>query len=78
MREDLKNTFDKIYCINLDHRTHRWENAKQELSKYNILDLVEQFPAVKSTGFLGGTLSHLQCIRNAKQYNYKSVYLLFE
>ena len=39
MREILKKTFDKIYCINLDHRVDRWESAKQELSKYNILDL---------------------------------------
>lgn len=25
--------YDKIYCINLDHRTDRWEETKEELAK---------------------------------------------
>ena len=76
MREVLQRTFNKIYCINLDSRPDKWKSCVEQFEEYNILDLVEQFPAVKSTGFLGGTLSHLQCIRNAKQYNYKSVFIL--
>lgn len=32
----MENPFDyfqEIYCINLDHRIDRWENAQKEFSK---------------------------------------------
>jgi len=36
--------FDKIYCINLDHRTDRWNESIREFYKEGIE--VERFPAV--------------------------------
>ena len=40
----LNKYFDKIYCINLDHRTDRWEESQEYFKKYNIE--VERFSAV--------------------------------
>src|SRR5688572_498365 len=40
----LNSYFDKIFCINLDRRTDRWEESLKEFNKYN-LD-VERFPAI--------------------------------
>ena len=34
----------KIYCINLDRRTDRWEESKAEFEKWNLN--VERFPAI--------------------------------
>tara|TARA_R100000315_G_C5211178_1_gene125462 strand:- start:267 stop:968 length:702 start_codon:yes stop_codon:yes gene_type:complete len=80
MREILKKTFDKIYCINLDHRVDRWESAKQELSKYNILDLVTRFPGCigenGETSYVFATKSHIECIKDAKINNYKNILIL--
>jgi GR25 family glycosyltransferase involved in LPS biosynthesis len=38
--------FDKIYCINLDHRTDRWESAQNEFDKLGIADRVKRISAV--------------------------------
>ena len=39
----LNKFFDKIYCINLDSRTDRWDECQQMFSKYNLE--VERFSA---------------------------------
>lgn len=36
--------FDKIYCINLDHRTDRWQETKEEIAKMEWK--VERFAAL--------------------------------
>ena len=38
--------FDKIYCINLDSRTDRWEQVQTEFEKIGILDRVERVTAI--------------------------------
>ena len=80
MRVIIKKSFDKIYCINLDHRVDRWESAKQEFLKYNILDLVTRFPGCVGkngeTGYTFATKSHVECIKDAKNNNYKYILIL--
>ena len=31
---NLKDTFEKIYCINLDRRTDRWDESIEEFKKW--------------------------------------------
>ncbi len=77
MRDNLKETFDKIYCINLDSRPDKWELCVEEFKKYNILDLVERVPAVyHKNGYIGCTSSHLKCMELAKLNKYKNIIIL--
>jgi len=77
MRNSLKETFDKIYCINLDSRPDKWELCVEEFKKYNILDLVERVSAVyNKNGYHGCTMSHIKCMELAKQNNYKKILIL--
>lgn len=70
--------FDEIYCINLDSRPDRWEHAKKEFSKVNILDRVKRYSAIKDNdGRLGLIKSNLDIIKNAKEKKLKNV-LIFE
>lgn len=73
--------FDKAFCINLDSRPDRWNDALAEFKKVGIEDQVERFPAVKKeppqTGADGCAESHIECIKLAKQQGYKNI-LLFE
>ena len=41
----LNQHFDKIYCINLDKRTDRWEHESAQFRKYNII--IERVSAVE-------------------------------
>jgi GR25 family glycosyltransferase involved in LPS biosynthesis len=47
--------FDKIYCINLDSRPDRWEQAKSEFEKVGILDRVERFSACVGNEIVNGS-----------------------
>lgn len=70
--------FEEIYCINLDHRVDRWENAQKEFSKVGILDRVKRFSAIKlDDGRIGLIKSNLEIIKNAKKNNLENV-LIFE
>ena len=42
----MNQYFDKIFIINLDHRTDRWEQCLQQLQTYNISNY-ERFSAIK-------------------------------
>lgn len=42
----MNNKFDKIFIINLDHRTDRWEQCVEQLKKYKITNY-ERFSAIK-------------------------------
>jgi len=73
----LNDYFDKIYCINLDERTDRWEEAQKEFEKLNI-EGVERFSAIKNRkGAIGCRESHLSIIKQAKELGLKNV-LIFE
>jgi GR25 family glycosyltransferase involved in LPS biosynthesis len=75
---DILKYFDKVYCINLDERTDRWEQAQVEFDKIGIRDVVERWPGVKHTdGNLGCTLSHKTIIEHCKKQGLNNV-LIFE
>src|SRR6056297_1972222 len=70
--------FDEIYCINLDERKDRWEHAKNEFKKANILDRVKRFSAIRENdGRLGIIKSNLAIVKLAKEKKLKNV-LVFE
>jgi GR25 family glycosyltransferase involved in LPS biosynthesis len=55
------NNFDKIYCINLDHRKDRLAQIEKELNKSNIEShKIQRIPGVLLKGFgaLGCSKSH--------------------
>jgi hypothetical protein len=49
----LKKYFDKIYCINLDRRTDRWDETQTELKKWGLENEV-----VRYSGIDGNTLKN--------------------
>lgn len=70
--------FEKIWCINLDKRTDRWELAQEEFSKMGILDKVERFSAIEhQDGRVGVIKSNLAVVKDAKEKGYNNV-LVFE
>lgn len=70
--------FEGAIIINLDNRPDRWALASIELTKAGISELVERLPAIKHRyGMVGCSLSHLECVKIAKQRGWKSV-LIFE
>tara|TARA_Y100000310_G_scaffold342132_1_gene443924 strand:+ start:3073 stop:3819 length:747 start_codon:yes stop_codon:yes gene_type:complete len=81
MKKIIQETFDKIFCINLDERTDRWDYCKSEFSKYDIYDIIERYPGTKirrdPSKVKSITTSHINIIKLAKQKKYKSV-LIFE
>jgi GR25 family glycosyltransferase involved in LPS biosynthesis len=69
--------FDKIYCINLDSRTDRWDACLTEFKKIGITDQVERFPAVELTpGIAGCTKSHYEIVKMAKKSGYETILIL--
>jgi GR25 family glycosyltransferase involved in LPS biosynthesis len=86
----MKNPFDffeKIYCINLDHRTDRWQECCSIFNEYEITHKVERFSAVqykhqdprysKAMGQLGCSASHFEITKNAYERNLEN-YLVLE
>jgi len=77
----MKNPFDffeEIYCINLDHRTDRWEHAQKEFEKLYIKDRVKRFSAIKhEDGRIGLIKSNLEILKIARDNGLKNV-LIFE
>ena len=70
--------FDKIYCINLDEQTKRWESVQKEFDKIGILNKVERFKGIKKEPWpLGCNLSFLEIIKTASKQNLNNV-LIFE
>jgi len=76
--ESAFDFFDKMFCINLDERTDRWEICKKEFEKVGILDKVERFSAVKDVdGRIGIIKSNLEIVKYAKENKLNNV-LVFE
>lgn len=77
--------FDHTYCINLEKRPEKWEQAKAEFEKHSIE--VERFqgfdgntfnsPATVSDGDCGCSMSHMAILSQARRMEFKSV-LIFE
>jgi hypothetical protein len=81
----LNEYFDKIYCINLDRRTDRWEECEKIFSKYGLE--VERFSAIDGSknnynlGYpydseLAGAISHTKVLEKAKELKLKNVLIL--
>jgi len=63
---DIKN----VFYINLEHRKDRKEHVESQLKSVGITEF-ERFNAVKlSNGRVGCSMSHLQCLKLAKERNY--------
>lgn len=78
LKMDILKYFDKVYCINMDKRPDRWEQAQIEFKKLGIENDVIRWPGVENEdGNLGCTLSHLSLIKHCKKNNFKKV-LIFE
>lgn len=81
----LNDFFDKIYCINLDRRTDRWEGCEKIFTKHGLI--VERFSATDGNetpynlGYpydneLAGAISHTKVIEKAKELKLKNVLIL--
>jgi GR25 family glycosyltransferase involved in LPS biosynthesis len=85
-KKNMKDYFDKIFCINLDRRKDRWEETVQELKKWGVFEGINRISAVdgnkiKNTtklknGELGLLETHLKILRNAKTKKYKNILLI--
>jgi len=83
----MMKEFDKVYCINLDSREDRWNQANEEFKKNNLnaerVSAVEgsklnlDFPPEIKEGAVGCSLSHLYVMKMAKQLNLSN-YLVLE
>ena len=78
----LNKYFDKIYCINLDESTDRWDNCVKQFELYGIE--VERFPAIKVENGVNGLLigeigvmrSNYEIIKKAKKLGLKNILIL--
>lgn len=70
--------FEGAFIINLDRRVDRWSLVSVQLERAGIKDVVERLPAIEHRyGMVGCSLSHLECVKRAKERGWKSV-LIFE
>lgn len=75
---DILKHFDRVYCINMDKRPDRWEQAQVEFKKLGIENDVIRWSGVENTnGNLGCTLSHKTLIEHCKSEGLNNV-LIFE
>jgi GR25 family glycosyltransferase involved in LPS biosynthesis len=81
----LNNFFDKIYCINLDRRTDRWEECQKIFTKLGLE--VERFSAIDGKQLtlphgsvynaeIAGAMSHTNVLKYAKEKGYKNILIL--
>jgi GR25 family glycosyltransferase involved in LPS biosynthesis len=81
----MNNYFDKIYCINLDRRTDRWDEVSKVFETNKLIverhtafdgkkELTLPYP---SSSELAGAISHRDVILKAKELGLKNV-LIFE
>jgi glycosyl transferase family 25 len=75
--------FEKIYCINLDTRQDRWEKVKEQFSKFGIEGRVERISGFVlddsesvDSGERSCMISHIKCLKDAKEKNYKNFLIL--
>ena len=77
--------FEKIYCINLKHRTDRWENCQNQFFQLDILHRVIRKEGVmcrhpklseKQNAQIGCALSHYSILKEAQSKNYSNILVL--
>ena len=79
----FKNYFDKAYCINLDRRTDRWEDAKKEFERIGIevsrVSAIDgksyTFQKTLKAGAYGCKLSHLKVLTKALHRGYEKIFI---
>jgi hypothetical protein len=79
----FKHYFDKAYCINLDRRTDRWEDAQKEFERVGIevsrLSAVDgksyTFQNTLKAGAYGCKLSHLKVLTKAVNKGYEKIFI---
>ena len=77
MNKKVFDFFDKIYCLNLDKRTDRWDEAQDEFKSIGIFEKIERFSAIeKDPGWHGCRDSHIAIIEDSKLNGYKNVLVL--
>jgi len=81
----LNDIFNKIYCVNLDHRTDKWnscitEYAKLDINVYRISAIdgstIKDIPFTVRPGAFGCSMSHLNILKDARLNNYYQVLIL--
>lgn len=81
----LFDRFDKVYCINLEHREDRKNHILSECVKYDLGDLsffnainghIIENPYKVSNGNFGLILTNIEIIKDAKNNNYKNILIL--
>ena len=83
----LNNYFDHIYCLNLDNRTDKWEQCREQFDKMGMI--VERFSAIDGSTLdmsgisdahtpnrLACRISQLNIFLDAKEHQYKNFLLL--
>lgn len=76
--------FNKVYCVSLSKRIHKWESTELRLNQQNIT--ATRFEAIDGEIFneegsiskneLGCLCSHLEIIKDAKRNNYSRILIL--
>lgn len=81
----LNQFFDKIYCINLDHRTDRWKNCENQFLAKNIKNVERITPVnvqndksigVNRHGEWSLIKTHIKIIEESKKIGYKNILIL--
>lgn len=83
--KNLNDYFEKIYCVNLDKRTDRWDECEKEFEKHGLN--IERFSAVDGStveivnsslndGQTGCALSHLEILEISKCKGYNNCLIL--
>jgi glycosyl transferase family 25 len=69
---------DKIFYINLDSRQDRNQHVLNQLDMIGApQEKIERFSAIKhERGYIGCTLSHIECMKLAIQRNYKNIMVI--
>jgi hypothetical protein len=66
-----------VLYINLDHRTDRKIHVEDQLGRIGVpVNSVERYPAIqliKGSGAIGCTMSHLRCLKKAKEFGWDHV-----
>ena len=71
-------SFERIFYINLEHRTDRRAEIEGELDKMGLAHSFERFPAIRheTIGGVGCGRSHIEVLKLAKEHGYKQILVL--
>ena len=76
----LPQDIERIFVINLPHRTDRLNSITKELERMGLLDRMEVVEGVAlkahGTGTAGVALAHMRCVQLAKERGYKYAMIL--